>query len=674
MKILNVLILTFIFGGFATALRLIDKSFQPVNTNSNITFYNLSQKEKTKEIAKTFKEIKNLNEVMNMIEAKIADNQLKKTIVKKKKIKNKVKLSKITLKKKKFNTNIIELNISSPIEKKVIRSNFSIKVSSFSKINFTLPSENINLNTQKMLATKLNKKIDTYDKSSIDRISTAQSAPEKSLPIMNIKSNLPSLEKTTIKTKQDDGLVFFSYNDDVQKEAAKVEKKSLPKSLPSIVTTAAIVKAKKKEKKKLEVKDDYSKYLALLNNKPKAKAQVSSNTETSNGMVPTDYVPSNISSQSKIMLSAFGINFKGQQEIVYDYRVEFHDDIYEKANSDKEGYAVLSDKINGDYSTRRVSIVSGSYLTMTTELIYENDSVPFQIPLISREHYLNLMNKRNINDTGSSLLVELDENTDQIDIDSNYNAKLFLDKNYRVVEPEQSDYFYVLFIGLEPGNRVLSYKTKINNRVVDRIIHLRDGEVFFDKNYFDIEKKQMIAFFEENLMGTQKMPLSITENEFSKMISDVQIRQDSLNRFKLLNSLTALGSRKYYVLSHLAENVYVGNWNKKSIIVPSESYMRYVISGFENYNEQNCMIQINLEKKAKSFMYNGDTGSSHLGITAKILDSDGVLYNDLSDQSRRIFLKGDNQGIVNIKINYVDGSVDYLQTFCSSASYLVEQL
>ena len=41
---------------------------------------------------------------------------------------------------------------------------------------------------------------------------------------------------------------------------------------------------------------------------------------------------------------------------------------------------------------------------------------------------------------------------------------------------------------------------------------------------------------------------------------------------------------------------------------------------------------------------------------------------------KKIFILGEEQGIINAKIKYTDGSEDYLQSYCSNSTYLVEQL
>lgn len=63
-----------------------------------------------------------------------------------------------------------------------------------------------------------------------------------------------------------------------------------------------------------------------------------------------------------------------------------------------------------------------------------------------------------------------------------------------------------------------------------------------------------------------------------------------------------------------------------------------------------------------------------MSFEKNILDNDGVFYKDFSANSERVFVLGEKQGVFNIKLEYVDGTVQFLQSYCSDATYLIEQL
>ena len=45
-----------------------------------------------------------------------------------------------------------------------------------------------------------------------------------------------------------------------------------------------------------------------------------------------------------------------------------------------------------------------------------------------------------------------------------------------------------------------------------------------------------------------------------------------------------------------------------------------------------------------------------------------------SSTTNFIFILGDLEGVINLKVDYINGSSDLIQTICSSDDYLIEQL
>jgi hypothetical protein len=66
-----------------------------------------------------------------------------------------------------------------------------------------------------------------------------------------------------------------------------------------------------------------------------------------------------------------------------------------------------------------------------------------------------------------------------------------------------------------------------------------------------------------------------------------------------------------------------------------------------------------------------------MSVETLYLDKEGGIENDLehiNELTNFIFLLGDLEGIINVKVDYVNGSSDLIQTICSSDDYLIEQL
>ena len=144
-------------------------------------------------------------------------------------------------------------------------------------------------------------------------------------------------------------------------------------------------------------------------------------------------------------------------------------------------------------------------------------------------------------------------------------------------------------------------------------------------------------------------------------------------------------SRNLLQLSHQSLNLFVGvGRNKQEVIVPSEDYiveMRDIKLGLAG-NDRACVVQVNLSQKAQNYSLAIESFNQSIITYSKVLDSDGKLYDSFGGNSEKIFIVGENQsgsplgdnGIINVKIDYKNGSSDYFSTYCSKNSYIVEQL
>jgi hypothetical protein len=144
-----------------------------------------------------------------------------------------------------------------------------------------------------------------------------------------------------------------------------------------------------------------------------------------------------------------------------------------------------------------------------------------------------------------------------------------------------------------------------------------------------------------------------------------------------------LGGRRYLELTHQSEPVFVGLRENTSVTIPSENFMRFILSKVEGEKLGNrCLVQINLKKKAQKFDVSSESVGASLMTSSQILDADGKFYDSLSDKSRKIIVVGESQASsdvspeakINVKIQYLDGTTQFINTYCSPNTYLVEQL
>src|SRR5690606_14138142 len=92
--------------------------------------------------------------------------------------------------------------------------------------------------------------------------------------------------------------------------------------------------------------------------------------------------------------------------------------------------------------------------------------------------------------------------------------------------------------------------------------------------------------------------------------------------------------------------------------------------------ERECMIQVNLPLDRELYEVHalGTGAQGPLLLDESYLNRDGTVSVDATEFSTHAFILGDMQGQIHIRFDYVDGSVDFISSFCVPGAYLVEQL
>jgi hypothetical protein len=275
-----------------------------------------------------------------------------------------------------------------------------------------------------------------------------------------------------------------------------------------------------------------------------------------------------------------------------------------------------------------------------------------------------------------AVLVELDDETELAQLDVPFGKVVLLDGDMKITERE--DFRYQLFIGVKAGNALLTYKAAKNSQV-QKIIHVHEREVTFDSNFFEDIKSNKIKLFEEDLMAREKSPLITGAGDIRIFATDKIATKVANNIYKLDFDRSHLAGRRYLELNHQGDSIFAGFRGTQSITMPSENLRKYV----ESYkNAGSCLIQVNLKKKVLNVDIGSESVEASLMTSVQMLDSDGKFYDSVSAKTRKVIIVGEGQGAngvsrdgkINIKVDYVDGSFDYLSTFCSPDTYLVEQL
>jgi hypothetical protein len=388
--------------------------------------------------------------------------------------------------------------------------------------------------------------------------------------------------------------------------------------------------------------------------------------------------------QASLSIHAIGVDLKKALN-VEGFEVRYQDDLSEMSEDYGSGEVKLEVAMAQPKMTRAVTLLKRGYIPTTTELILEDrnneeESASVSVPLIEEEVFNDLMAPYERNGTVGSLLVELDDETDVAKLDVRFGDVIKLNGDFKRTENE--DFRYQLFVGVQAGNAMVSYH-RGNGEIVSKIIHIHENEITFDANFYEDVVNEKVRIYEEELLSKESSPLIVSGEQVKVFATNSTAKKINNHTYKMPFGSSHLGGRRYLELNHQSEPVFVGLRDNNSVTVPSENFMRFILSKVEGEKlGSRCLIQVNLNKKIEKFEVASESVAQSLMTSTQVLDTDGKFYDSVSDKTRKIIIIGEGQGTaelspdakINIKIQFEDGSVQFLNSYCSPNTYLVEQL
>ncbi len=377
----------------------------------------------------------------------------------------------------------------------------------------------------------------------------------------------------------------------------------------------------------------------------------------------------------EVTIQASGINLKAFEKL-NNFRIRFQDDSSEMGDTGSGDVVFKASLSSTTKTTRSMVILKPGFIPTSTDLILSNDFYDLSVPMIEEETFNNEIHNFEGSGPVGAVLVELDDETELAQLDVPFGKVILLDGDMKITERE--DFRYQLFMGVKAGNALLTYKTQKNSQV-QKIIHVHEREVTFDSNFFEDVKSNNVKIFEEDLMARENSPLITGAGEIRIFASQKTATKVSNNIYRLDFDRSHLGGRRYLELNHQGETLFAGFRGTSSITMPSLNLRKYI----ESYKTAgSCLVQVNLKKKVLNVDIGSESVESSLMTSVQMLDSDGKFYDSVSEKTRKVIIVGEGQGAnvvsrdgkINVKVEYVDGTSDYLSTFCSPDTYLVEQL
>ena len=354
--------------------------------------------------------------------------------------------------------------------------------------------------------------------------------------------------------------------------------------------------------------------------------------------------------------------------------VDFHgdaerSDLFYSTN----GKMVVQKFLNGKNTVLSGTLISRNTIPTRIDLLMEkDDNLLLEVPLFDRESFYAFLEKKKLTDRRAFLLVDMiEESAMDVDVDVDYREKVYLNEELKEVTPEESFHF-VLFLSLQPGNAMISYKT--SSGVVDKIIHTRPEEVFFESSFFFRKKRRTFKVQGRSLLTNSLSLSSLDEEKIGYFSSEKSSFMSALGTYRLEVPSTVRGERQYLALDEDYQKFFVG-YVRDQIILPEEerfyTYLQYLgLRDMENV----CVVQVNFEKSPISIQTNSFGVGGPLPMDDFYMSRNGGFFTSFENFTRRLFLVGESQGVFNLRIQYEDDTEDYLKTFCNDSVYLIEQL
>lgn len=311
---------------------------------------------------------------------------------------------------------------------------------------------------------------------------------------------------------------------------------------------------------------------------------------------------------------------------------------------------------------------------LLTGVISRQGAIPTRIefPLIDHDQMIPSFSEESFEDMSiqNSLLVKLGSELQDVDIDHQYEKKIFLDENLKKSDSKKD---YVLFMGVQSGNILIKYL--MSTQTSQKIIYLGEGELFYDESIFNASKRESFELFTRSLMAKGEVAMNIRPENISYFNTSIHPKHNTLTSYESKIPAAAVGSRKYFEIKKGDDSIFFGMQSKSKIEIPENDFLGKVLE-FHHVStlRERCLVTVNLDKDIESINVSGKNNSGEMFVETSFLNKEGMLALETGDSTDKVFLLGEGEGQIGLKLNYLDGSNDYLKTFCSPNTILVEQL
>ena len=338
------------------------------------------------------------------------------------------------------------------------------------------------------------------------------------------------------------------------------------------------------------------------------------------------------------------------------------------------GQVSIQRELNSEMGVMGISLYGRGIMDTRMDLVLERGVVrEISIPVFLRDEFEGLQSRQKSSGGGGHLFVELDSSTESVGIDREYESAVYLNKKLEQVGPDD-DYNSILFMGVGVGATTLEY---IRNGYEDlrKVVLVEEGAIYYDPNEYLEMSQDIVQIKQRNMLGPRESDLNIEGRKITQFNSYEKVSQIGPSQYDLTTNRMLSGTRKYVELSHMSSSLYLGRWDAKEVVIPSEDYIAYFLKvmGLRDLSKS-CLVQLNFRDKVEELDVEGKNGEAYISIDQIYLDDEGEFSESLSPLSVRGFFLSNETGVIAFKIKYKNGKEDYLNSYCSSSSYIIEQI
>ncbi len=512
---------------------------------------------------------------------------------------------------------------------------------------------------------------ESYGKDIKDEVGVGQSATQKTNSESIHADEVKTIQHSTKKDEsEEDDLQVFDYS---SSEKAEYSPKGISETVKKAIQREMVVPAQKVPSKKQILKEtlgeidlnspdnvvyDYSNDKSVESVDVNLDADISSLVSSKNTTL--------ILKPIMVHLNTGRIAKSVNAEFISDYDRE------EVIGESAQGEISIDYSAAGTMNTH-TGLVRAEGVIPTRIEINVNSEKQMNVPLLSESGILKFFQTQANQEGGNFMMFSIPSEVLDVEVDTKISQKFFLNRDLKI-QNARAGADYVLISGVKSGNILISYLLDRGEKA-QKVIYVGDGEMYFEHANINAGSRITVSLTSRNIMGQVQKGLSLDPEKLVFFATNIKAKKKALSAYELKLPSLAGGMRKYLELRNFKESVFVGFNEQRQLEIPTIEFMDLVLEK-NNISElgERCLVQLNLSKDIKDIKIAGKNRTGEMDIQTMFLDKDGNFSSENPEYSEKAFILGDLEGLISAKVEYINGSSEYIKTFCSEGSYIIEQL